>query len=129
MVVYVFPGLAPFPNFIHVWLIPLICYIFIVLFTAARKFNSCYMLAKELGTGAFSVVKLGINIETSARTAVKIVSKKKLSEEDYQSLLLEIEILGGLNHPHIIRYGEETFAFSPLFCYSLLFSSPNLLFF
>lgn len=69
-----------------------------------RKFNQCYMLAKELGSGAFSVVKLGIHLETSKKTAVKIVSKKKLSEEDFASLMTEIEILAELNHPHIIKY-------------------------
>ena len=42
--------------------------------------------------------------ETGQKTAVKVVSKKKLSDEDYASLLMEIEILTQLDHPHIIRY-------------------------
>jgi len=42
--------------------------------------------------------------ETGQKTAVKVVSKKKLSDEDYASLLMEIEILSQLDHPHIIRY-------------------------
>ena len=33
-----------------------------------------------------------------------MVSKKKLSDDDYASLLMEIEILSQLDHPHIIRY-------------------------
>jgi serine/threonine protein kinase len=41
--------------------------------------------------------------ETGQKTAVKVVSKKKLSDEDYASLLMEIEILSQLDHPHIIR--------------------------
>lgn len=41
--------------------------------------------------------------ETGQKTAVKVVSKKKLSDEDYASLLMEIEILSALDHPHIIR--------------------------
>lgn len=81
------------------------------------------MLARELGSGAFSVVKLGIHLvikffltccllnnaniylkkETGQKTAVKVVSKKKLSEEDYASLLTEIDILKHLDHPHIIK--------------------------
>lgn len=71
-----------------------------------KKFNQTYMLARELGSGAFSVVKLGIHQETGQKTAVKIVSKKKLSEEDYASLLTEIEILRSLDHPHIIKLYE-----------------------
>ncbi len=35
------------------------------LFVDAKKFNQCYMLARELGSGAFSVVKLGINLVTA----------------------------------------------------------------
>lgn len=78
------------------------------------------MLARELGSGAFSVVKLAVNIvsrftfprftslivieqETAQKTAVKIVSKKKLSDEDYTALMMEIQILTELNHPHIIK--------------------------
>ena len=96
--------------------------------TDVKKFNQTYMLARELGSGAFSVVKLGIHQvieffidffllfkhlgifrqETGQKTAVKIVSKKKLSEEDYASLLTEIEILRNLDHPHIIKYDLKT---------------------
>lgn len=72
----------------------------------AKKFNQCYMLARELGSGAFSVVKLGVHLETGHKSAVKVVSKRKLSEEDYASLLTEIEILSSLNHPHIIKLYE-----------------------
>jgi hypothetical protein len=35
--------------------------------------------------------------------AVKIVSKKKLSEEDLAALYCEIKILENLDHPHIIK--------------------------
>lgn len=72
----------------------------------ARKFSQSYMLARELGSGAFSVVKLGVHLETGHKTAVKVIPKKKLSDEDYQSLLTEIEILSSLDHPHIIKLYE-----------------------
>lgn len=74
--------------------------------TNVRKFSQCYMLARELGSGAFSVVKLAVNLETSEKAAVKVIPKKKLSDEDYQSLLTEIEILSSLHHPHIIQLYE-----------------------
>lgn len=86
----------------------------------ARKFSQSYMLARELGSGAFSVVKLGVNLETGHKTAVKVIPKKKLSDEDYQSLLTEIEILSSLDHPHIIKLyetfdeGEEFFIVTEL---------------
>eukprot|EP01038_Epipyxis_sp_PR26KG_P013634 gene13634-18295_t len=71
-----------------------------------KKFSQCYYLARELGSGAFSVVRLGVHTETGAKTAVKIVAKKKLSEEDRISLMTEIEILSALKHPHIISLIE-----------------------
>eukprot|EP01039_Chlorochromonas_danica_P003257 gene3257-3568_t len=71
-----------------------------------KKFNQTYMLARELGSGAFSVVKLGVHLESGRKTAVKIVSKKKLSEEDYSALMMEIQILSELDHPHIIKLFE-----------------------
>jgi calcium/calmodulin-dependent protein kinase I len=64
------------------------------------------MLARELGTGAFSVVKLGVNKASGETVAVKIVSKRKLSEEDLKALWTEIEILDSLNHPHIVKLYE-----------------------
>lgn len=73
---------------------------------SSKKFHKTYMLARELGSGAFSVVKLGINKTTGESVAVKIVPKKKLSEEDLQSLSMEIQILDSLDHPHIVRLLE-----------------------
>lgn len=35
--------------------------------------------------------------------AVKIVSKRKLSEDDLKALWTEIEILDSLSHPHIVK--------------------------
>lgn len=71
-----------------------------------KKFAQNYMLARELGSGAFSVVKLAMHLETGQKAAVKIVSKKKLSDEDYQALMMEIQILSELEHPHIIKLYE-----------------------
>jgi serine/threonine protein kinase len=71
---------------------------------AGKKFNQVYMLAHELGSGAFSVVRLGVVKATGQNTAVKIINKKKFYEEDISSLSSEIEILGSLDHPHIIKY-------------------------
>ena len=74
--------------------------------TKKLKFSSAYTLSRELGSGAFSVVKLGINKKSGAQTAVKIVSKAKLTEEDLESLYVEIDILGKLDHPNIIKLFE-----------------------
>ncbi len=67
------------------------------------KFNQVYTVAKELGSGAFSTVRLATKKDTGEKYAAKIVSKKELSKADLASLMTEIEILGSLQHLHIIR--------------------------
>jgi hypothetical protein len=34
----------------------------LTLYYEDKKFNQCYMLARELGSGAFSIVKLGVHL-------------------------------------------------------------------
>jgi calcium/calmodulin-dependent protein kinase I len=46
--------------------------------------------------------------ENGENVAVKIISKKKLTGDDFQSLKTEIQILSLLNHPNIIKL-HETF--------------------
>jgi len=79
---------------------------------SSKKFSQVYYIHQELGSGAFSVVKLATHKETHQKVAVKIVSKKKLTEEDAASLKTEIELLDNLNHPHIIKlfqvFDDET---------------------
>eukprot|EP01006_Ploeotia_vitrea_P036076 TRINITY_DN65963_c5_g7_i1.p1 TRINITY_DN65963_c5_g7~~TRINITY_DN65963_c5_g7_i1.p1 ORF type:complete len:367 (+),score=5.44 TRINITY_DN65963_c5_g7_i1:173-1273(+) len=72
----------------------------------AESFNQCYFLQQELGSGAFSVVKLALNKKTHQKVAVKIVTKNKLTEEDLASLTTEIELLNSLDHPHVIKLFE-----------------------
>lgn len=71
-----------------------------------KKFSKSYMLARELGRGAFSVVKLGIHKVSGDNVAVKIVSTKKIAADELASLHSEIGILKNLNHPNIIKLME-----------------------
>lgn len=41
---------------------------------------------------------------TGKNTAVKIIAKKKLSDDDLAALITEISILEEMDHPHIIKY-------------------------
>jgi len=67
------------------------------------KFASKFILAGELGKGAFSTVRMGVNKANGEKVAVKIVNKRELNAEDLASLKEEIEILGSINHKNIIR--------------------------
>ncbi len=71
-----------------------------------KKFNKTYNLSRELGHGAFSVVKLGVHKQTQEPFAVKLVNTRKVSESEMTALRMEIDILYGLTHPHIIKLTE-----------------------
>jgi len=68
-----------------------------------KEFSEVYKLGKQLGEGAFSVVKAGVHKQTQQSFAIKIVTKAKLTVEDDNALKDEISILKEFNHPHIIR--------------------------
>lgn len=71
--------------------------------STGKHFNEVYKLGKQLGEGAFSVVKEGQNRETHESFAIKIVTKAKLSKEDEVALKDEIDVLKDMTHKHIIR--------------------------
>jgi len=60
------------------------------------------VLKNELGSGAFSVVRLGINRETQEQVAVKVIDKKNVSENFKKNLAREIQILMRVDHPNIV---------------------------
>jgi serine/threonine protein kinase len=61
-------------------------------------------LLLQLGTGAFSTVRMGYHRSNRDKTyAVKCVNRKKLTEEDEAALLDEVSILKEMKHLHIIR--------------------------
>lgn len=74
-------------------------------------FKDKYTLGKELGSGAFSVVRLGsskVPIEgTESRDfAIKVIQKASLTQEDLIGLQQEIQIMKEINHRHVIRLYE-----------------------
>jgi len=69
----------------------------------SHKFSEVYKIGKELGSGAFSVVKEGTLKKTGDSYAIKIVTKAKLTAEDEAALKDEIQVLSELKHANIIR--------------------------
>mmetsp|Transcript_26040 Transcript_26040/g.71417 ORF Transcript_26040/g.71417 Transcript_26040/m.71417 type:complete len:355 (+) Transcript_26040:634-1698(+) len=65
----------------------------------------CFVLDRwQLGTGAFSTVRMGYHRANREKTfAIKCVNRKKLTEEDEAALLDEVSILKEMKHLHIIR--------------------------
>jgi len=71
--------------------------------STGKHFNEVYKLGKQLGEGAFSVVKEGQNRQTHDSYAIKCITKAKLSKEDEVALKDEIDVLKDFDHQHIIR--------------------------
>jgi len=65
-----------------------------------------YDVAQELGRGAFSVVKLGINKKTKERVAIKIIDRNDVGKDYEKNLKMEMDILKRVDHPNIIALHE-----------------------
>ena len=57
-----------------------------------------------LGTGAFGVVYLGLNVDTGELMAVKQIAIEDVSRKEQAMLQNEIDTLKSLQHPNIVRY-------------------------
>jgi calcium/calmodulin-dependent protein kinase I len=73
------------------------------MFICRDDINKDYKIGSTLGSGSFAVVKHGIDRSNGTEVAVKVIDKSKLTKEDEDALLTEVEILGSVNHPHIVR--------------------------
>lgn len=65
-----------------------------------------YDLGDELGRGAFSVVRRGVNKTTGEAVAIKVITKNECSEEDMKYLQREIDITRQLIHEHVTATRE-----------------------
>jgi len=70
-----------------------------------------YEMGKDLGSGNFAVVKQAVNKKFGAAgnnipqdVAIKVIDKAKV--EDMNDIQREIEVMGMLDHPHVIKLFE-----------------------
>lgn len=68
-----------------------------------RNIKDFYKIECTLGKGSFATVKKCKNRATGERFAVKVVSKKKMKEEDMISMQTEIDILKSVDHPNVVK--------------------------
>ena len=65
------------------------------------------MLGKSIGEGTFGKVKLGYQITTGEKVAVKILEKSKITDiADVERVSREIHILKIVRHPHVVHLYE-----------------------
>ena len=65
-----------------------------------------YEVKEKIGNGKFGLIKLGINKKTGQKVAIKIMSKKDMTNQDLELVRTEIEILKICQHPNIIELYE-----------------------
>jgi len=71
----------------------------------AEKIEDVYTIGKELGSGAFSTVRLGTHNATNEPYAIKIIDKKNV-KQDLHRLAIEMDVLKSVCHPNIIELKE-----------------------
>ncbi|MCJ8733110.1 hypothetical protein PDJAM_G00219210 [Pangasius djambal] len=63
-----------------------------------------FLLTERLGSGTYATVyKAYRKTDNREAVAVKVVSKKSLNKSSMENLLMEIEILKTVRHPHIVQ--------------------------
>ncbi|EQC29688.1 CAMK/CAMK1 protein kinase [Saprolegnia diclina VS20] len=70
----------------------------------STDFAAHYTLGRELGRGAFSVVREVVHTASGTKYAVKCVEKRKMLEVDYTSMAFEVNTLKKLRHPNILTF-------------------------
>ena len=68
-----------------------------------RNIKDDYKIESTIGRGSFALVKRAKNRQTQVKYAVKVLSKKKMTEEDLIGMQTEIEILKSLDHPNVVK--------------------------
>jgi len=69
------------------------------------KIEDVYDMKKDLGSGAFSIVKLAVHKKTKETRAVKMIDKDAIKEKK-EMLEREVDILKRIQHPNIIAVVE-----------------------
>lgn len=78
----------------------------------AESMANFFAITETIGEGSSGIVRKAVKRETGEEFAVKSVDKSQLSDDDFQVLQLEIEILSHVDHPNIVKtydiYDEPT---------------------
>ena len=68
-----------------------------------RNIKETYKIEGTIGRGSFATVKKVKNRATGERFAVKVMSKRKMNDDDKVAIGTEIEILKQVDHPNIVK--------------------------
>ena len=68
-----------------------------------RNIKETYKIEGTIGKGSFATVKKAKHRASGKRFAVKVLSKKKMSDEDKVAMQTEIDILKQIDHPNVVK--------------------------
>jgi calcium/calmodulin-dependent protein kinase I len=73
---------------------------------AELDFEEKYKFGRTLGKGSFATVRLATCLQDNQQYAVKMITKKSLTEKDKLSLASEVQIVMSVSHPNIVQVIE-----------------------
>jgi calcium/calmodulin-dependent protein kinase I len=68
--------------------------------------DSAFKVGDEIGRGAFSIVKRGVNRKTAEEVAIKFIEKKFVDKQDLMLLAREIDIMKKVDHANVLKLKE-----------------------
>ena len=71
-----------------------------------RKVEEYYEFKEKRGTGKFSDVFMAVELSSNLQWAVKVVDKKRLSEQEREMMRSEVAIMRLLNHNNVVQMKE-----------------------
>ena len=63
-----------------------------------------YEMLDDIGSGSYGTIKLGVQLKTKTKVAIKIIKKTSLSKEELSLVATEIDVLKFCKHPNIINF-------------------------
>ncbi len=69
-----------------------------------KNFFEFYEMLDNIGEGQFGLVKLGMEVATKRKVAIKIITKSKLKKDHVEMLNSEIDIMKVCKHPNIVQF-------------------------
>jgi len=71
-----------------------------------KEVEEFYKVGEEIGRGAFSVVKRGVNKQSQEEVAIKFIEKKFVDKQDLVLLAREIDIMKKVDHANVLKLKE-----------------------
>lgn len=70
---------------------------------AEKQIRVDYKIESVIGSGAFATVRKGKHRQSQEKVAIKILSKRKMNEDDIVGMQNEISILSTIDHPNVVK--------------------------